>query len=322
MFSVIIPLYNKEQYVAQTLRSILDQTYQNFEIIVVDDGSTDNSVAEVRKFHDGRIRIISQQNGGVSVARNRGIAEAKYNLIAFLDADDLWEKDFLETLVKLEQKYPQCSVFALNYTILSYNNTIRPLIINGLPERFQDGIMNNYFQIASKSDPILCASSIMVRKHAIEAIGGFPIGIRAGEDLLTWARLAARFDIAYSIEPKAIFNRLDQEPDTAPRIPDAHDRVADELKKLLLLEDQSRLNGLKSYIAYWHKIRLAIFLRLGKIQEAKKEFQHMSKFAKKDLKFFVYAFLVYAPSSLTPSLNRWVSLLNNYRRKFLPGRSN
>lgn len=322
MISIIIPLYNKEQYVAQTLRSIFAQTYQDFEIVIVDDGSTDYSVAEVKKFNDDRIRIISQQNAGVSAARNRGIAEAKYDLIAFLDADDLWEKDFLETLIKLEQKYPQCSVFALNYTILSYDNTIRPLVINGLPEYFKDGVLNNYFQIASKSDPILWTSSIMVRKQALESIGGFPIGIRAGEDLLTWARLAAHYDIAYSIEPKAIFNRLDQEPGIAPRIPDAHDRVADELRKLLLLEDQSRLNGLKSYIAFWHKIRLAIFLRLGKTQEAKKEFQQMAEFAKKDLKFFVYAFLVYAPSSLTLSLNRWVSFLNNYRRKFLPGGSN
>ncbi|MDP3466100.1 MAG: hypothetical protein Q8R86_10065, partial [Sulfuricurvum sp.] len=152
------------------------------------------------------------------------------------------------------------------------------------------------------------------------AIGGFPTGIRAGEDLLTWARLAARYDIAYSIEPKAIFNRIGEDINTAPRIPDAHDQVGKELRKLLLMSDKSRLNGLKNYIAYWHKIRLAIFLRLGKSQEAKREFQQMSEFSKRNLKFFIYAGLVYSPQWMTKFLNLSLLHLNFYRRKLLSNR--
>ncbi len=316
MVSIVIPLYNKEKYIAQTLQSVFKQTFHDFEIIIVDDGSTDGSVTEVEKFCDNRVHIVKQQNAGVSAARNKGIKEAKYDLIAFLDADDIWEKDFLETMIKLQKQYHQCSVFAVNYKVLLSNGHMQVPIINGLAENFKEGVLQNYFQVAAKSDPIICSISLAVNKEAIESIGGFPIGIRAGEDLLTWARLAAHYDIAYSTEPKAIFNRLDQEPSSIPRIPDAHDKVSEELRKLLMLKDQSRLSGLKDYIAYWHKIRLAIFLRLEKPQEAKEEFQQMAKFSKKDIKFFIYAILIYSPRWMRNFLNKLLLQLNSYRRKY------
>src|SRR5690554_3277529 len=90
MFSVVIPLYNKELSISNTIQSVLDQTFQDFEIVIINDGSTDNSVKEVEKFDDKRIRLIHQDNQGVSAARNRGIEEARNEWIAFLDADDLW----------------------------------------------------------------------------------------------------------------------------------------------------------------------------------------------------------------------------------------
>lgn len=97
MISVVIPLYNKEKQIANTLHSVLRQTFQNFEIVVVNDGSTDNSVQEVEKVNDIRIRIVHQNNAGVSAARNKGIEEARYDIIAFLDADDEWKAEYLET---------------------------------------------------------------------------------------------------------------------------------------------------------------------------------------------------------------------------------
>mgnify|MGYP000079277661 CR=1 FL=1 len=81
--SVVIPLYNKEKYVKRAINSVLNQTYQEFEIIVINDGSSDNSEAKVKEINDNRIKLITQENAGVSAARNRGIKEAKYELIAF-----------------------------------------------------------------------------------------------------------------------------------------------------------------------------------------------------------------------------------------------
>jgi len=99
MISVIIPLYNKEAYISETLHSVLSQTYDKFEVIVVDDGSTDNSLQVVRNFTDSRLRIVEKKNEGVSVARNEGIDQASFPWIAFLDADDWWAPTFLKEVV-------------------------------------------------------------------------------------------------------------------------------------------------------------------------------------------------------------------------------
>ena len=115
MISVVIPLYNKKESVAHTLKCVLMQTYQDFEVVVVDDGSTDGSAEIVEGVDDGRIRLIRQENGGVSAARNRGIKEAKREYVAFLDADDEWKPEHLQTLVGLMEKYPQCGAYSTNY---------------------------------------------------------------------------------------------------------------------------------------------------------------------------------------------------------------
>ena len=140
MISVVIPLYNKAGQVARTLRSVLGQTFGRFEVVIVDDGSTDGSVNEARSVHDSRIRIVSQRNAGVSAARNRGIAEARYDLIAFLDADDEWKPTYLETQCNLYRKYPDCSVFACNYEFRNADGRVTPTILRRLPFAGEDGI--------------------------------------------------------------------------------------------------------------------------------------------------------------------------------------
>lgn len=102
MITVVIPLYNKAHTIKDTLNTVLNQTYSEYEIIIVNDGSTDNGVQIIKdNFNDKRIRIINQKNFGVSVARNRGIKEAKYNYIALLDADDNWHPDYLSIIQTL-----------------------------------------------------------------------------------------------------------------------------------------------------------------------------------------------------------------------------
>ncbi|WP_303187551.1 glycosyltransferase family 2 protein [Phocaeicola coprocola] len=112
MISVVIPLYNKAHTIINTLNTVFNQIYQDFEVIIIDDGSTDNSVEIINQnFTDNRIKIIRQKNAGVSSARNRGVDESKGKYIAFLDGDDEWHPEYLSTMHKLIQKYPQAGLF-------------------------------------------------------------------------------------------------------------------------------------------------------------------------------------------------------------------
>lgn len=271
MISVVIPLYNKEKQITHTLQTVLDQTLQDFEIVIVDDGSTDNSVAEVEKFNDPRIRLIHQANSGVSAARNKGIEESQYDLIAFLDADDEWKPAYLETQYALYKKYPECSVFACNYEFKDAKGNVSKTIIKRLPFEGTDGILNNYFEVASCSHPPICSISIMVKKTAIKNVGGFPIGIKSGEDLLTWARLAVKYKITYSKTPLAtfIFDTDTFNDDQKKRVPEQEDYVGKELDKLFTANPQ--IKGLKEYNALWHKMRARIFLDKGFRKSALKE---------------------------------------------------
>lgn len=267
MISVVIPLYNKAGSIVSTLECVLRQSFIDWEVVLVDDGSTDGSGDLVSSFDDSRIRLIKQQNAGVSAARNRGIAEAKGKFVAFLDADDEWDKDYLATQFELTQKYPECDVFAMNYEFQDINGKQTSTIINKLPFNNVDGVLSNYFEVASYSHPPLWTSAIMVKKSALQNIGGFPQGIRSGEDLFTWARLACRYKIAYSTKIGAVYN-LGEGYDFAnkpPRRQDEGDPVGNELKKLFHVYKPF---GLRKYIGHWHKMRSSVAIRYYDRKEA------------------------------------------------------
>ncbi len=265
MISVIIPLYNKEKQIAHTLRSVLCQGFLDFEIIVVNDGSTDSSMEAVASVRDSRIRIIHQENAGVSASRNRGIAEAKYDLIAFLDADDEWHEDYLKTQFELTLRCPQCSVFACGYEFVKPDGSHAPAIIRKLPFEGEYGVLSNYFEVASCSHPPLWTSAVVVKKTAIEAVGGFPVGIRSGEDLLTWSRLACRYEIAYSRKVRARYVLATSSKNAPPPDMDpSEDMVAQQLVQLFSeCRRDLRYEQMCGYLAFWFKMRARINLSLG-----------------------------------------------------------
>jgi len=137
-FSVVIPLYNKDKHITRAINSVLNQSYRKFEIIVVDDGSTDSGVIEVKKINDSRIRLVQQINLGVSSARNKGISLAKYNFVGFLDADDAWKPDFLETIYFLIKKYPEAGAYATAYEIINMKSErVLPRSILDMPQDWE-----------------------------------------------------------------------------------------------------------------------------------------------------------------------------------------
>lgn len=270
MISVVIPLYNKEQTIANTLRSVLEQTYQDFEIIVVDDGSTDGGVNVVEKNVDPRIIIVRQNNSGVACARNKGITEAKGDYIAFLDADDTWDKRYLETVYCLIKEYPQCKARGTNY-YLCHGGKKEQTVLRKMPFAMGSGVLSNYFEVAACSHPPIWTSCTCVDKDLLNVVGGFPPGVQSGEDLLTWARIAVRTNFAYSLEPLGYYNMGDRYSmiNIPPRRQDKGDPVGNGLKQLFKEYPQTR--GYRSYLSHWHKMRASVALRYFERKETLKE---------------------------------------------------
>lgn len=200
MVSIIIPLYNKANCIKKTLDSILAQSFQDFEIIIVNDGSTDNSVNIVASFKDSRIRLFSKNNGGVSSARNYGISHAQYKLICFCDADDTWDIDYLQTIINLQNKYPECGMYATAYRKISPNGTIK---IVSIGNKTTDFIITDLCD--KKNIYNIQTSAICVKKEIFKTLTGFKEGVKTGEDLDMWLRIACKYTIAYYNQPKTSY---------------------------------------------------------------------------------------------------------------------
>lgn len=205
-FSVVLPLYNKQEYVKRTIDSVLGQNFEDFEIVVVNDGSTDKSVEVIEAIIDSRVRIVHKRNEGVSAARNAGIREARADYIVFLDADDLWMPQFLQTVRELIFKYPSAGIFATAYDIHA-GGKIRKLNTNGLPDSDFEGVIPNYFKVVANGDLIVWTSAVCVPKKIFyDNDIWFPVGESRGEDQFVWARIALHFDVAYSCKVMARYN--------------------------------------------------------------------------------------------------------------------
>ncbi len=304
MISVIIPLFNKEREIARALRSVLKQSFADFEIVVVDDGSTDRSVEEVAQINDARIRIIRQANAGVAAARNRGVAEARYDWVAFLDGDDEWRGDFLNKMFELIRHYPQCAVHACSYDFCDNQGKITPAVLRRIKFAGEHGIMENYFEVACHSHPPLCSSAVVIRKTALTTIGGFPTDIQAGEDLLTWARLAARYPIAYTRRQLAIYHATNNFAEAPKRQPAQKDQVAQELHKL---SANIRIPQLRNYLSHWHKMRCSIFLRMGSRRHVLHEALKALYYNPLNGKIYLYAGMILSPKWLISATTKYLS---------------
>ena len=202
MISVVIPLYNKEKSITTTLESVLTQSYTDYEVIVVDDGSTDNSANIVRELVNGKwksvndkIRLISKPNGGVCSARNRGIKEAKGEYVALLDGDDMWDKEFLAEIAKMIEDFPKAAMWGANYEETLNGKLVRRLR-TGLPEGYR-GYVDNYFHMQGRQSDLFCSSSVVIRKEAFAKVGMFDERLKYAEDNDMWFRIIATYPVAF-----------------------------------------------------------------------------------------------------------------------------
>ena len=195
-FSIVIPLYNKENYIEKTLHSVLNQSYLNYEVIIVNDGSTDKSVDVVNQFSNKKIKIINQSNQGASSARNRGIAEASNQWIALLDADDIWLKNHLKELEKTINLLPKADMVGNAYEIILHKTFHKkPIYSKSLP--CVPAYIDNYFSY-SLIDRLFITPAIAFKKNKFENVGGFDPNIISGQDTEFISRFAINFILGYN----------------------------------------------------------------------------------------------------------------------------
>jgi glycosyltransferase involved in cell wall biosynthesis len=251
IISVVIPLYNKEKSIYRTIRSVQNQTEQRFEIIVVNDGSTDNSVSVVQGLLDSG-RIINQKNAGSSAARNRGVLEAQTDLIAFLDADDEWKPGFLSHILRLRNNFPDCGAYATFYENIQTNGRVSYLPLHEIPPEPWIGILPDFFQILQRYP--FNSSSVAVPKKVFNDLGGFPVGVNRGEDSIMWIRLGANYPIAYSPSRQSIYHQ-DAENRVCEIFPSDGDEAKIQLMERMLQDNEvsvDLMNSFKDYYAFIH----------------------------------------------------------------------
>ena len=203
-FSIVIPLYNASNHIEDTLKSIFKQTFTDYEIIIINDGSNDDSETKINNLKDYRISLHTQKNQGVSVARNLGIEKSKGTLVAFLDADDYWLPNHLETLFKLYNNFPNCGIYCSRYKIKTISKQFVIPYHNGIKNSFS-GIIEDYFY-SNAPFRTTWTSSLAIPREVLLKFGGFTPRVTNGQDLELWTKIGIYQSVAISNKITAIYN--------------------------------------------------------------------------------------------------------------------
>lgn len=197
IFSVVIPLYNKQDFISKCIGSVLTQTFASFEVIVINDGSQDNSEKIVKEIKDDRVKYFHQKNSGVSVARNKGIEEASGEYIAFLDADDWYEDDFLNVLYKSILEHPDADAFTTGY-FKHKNGAVTISTLSVTQKHHQSIIINDFYKYWTQGAFFFTSSCVVRKEYFIKNRIYFPPSESMGEDQEVWFHLAEHGAIVFT----------------------------------------------------------------------------------------------------------------------------
>ncbi|PNW27389.1 glycosyltransferase family 2 protein [Formosa algae] len=273
--SIIISVYNKERHLKATLESVINQSYKNFEIVVVNDGSTDNSLNVLHQIKDPRIRIFNQSNLGASAARNRGIKEAKTDYIALLDGDDIWLSDYLQQMVEMIKSHSNANVFACAIANTYTKKTV-PVSYN-----FEDSEIikiRDYFKSSLNSYTLLTSSSTIFKKEIIDTVGWYDTSIKSGQDTDMWIRIGMHYQVVFLNKVLVHYRYINDSlsntsfnPNTKPKYDkyNIEEALNTDLKAFVdrnrySLAILSRLNGYKTTYYFYKKAIDLKNLPLGK----------------------------------------------------------
>lgn len=268
-FSIVIPLYNKENLIANTLHSALRQTFTDFEVIIINDGSTDDSENVATTLNDSRIIYRKTINQGVSKARNTAIEMATGKVIAFLDADDEWSINHLQELYNLYSDYPEAGMLVSRYTIRIGKGKIIHPVFKNIPIGYR-GIVRDFFG-ESLIYRIATTSAVAIPKDILSGIGGFNENVTHPEDTELWIKIALKYPVAISSRVTMIYN-FD--------LPESWSRKKMAGRKLMdfnqFAEEEKKNKSLKAFIDLY-RIEYALKFRIeGDIKNSDKLYKNAS----------------------------------------------
>lgn len=270
LITVVVPLYNKRSTLMRCLLSVLRQTVEQLELLVVNDGSTDGSEDLVRQIRDPRLRLLEQPNSGVSTARNAGAAWAHTDLVAFLDADDEWQPGFLQAILDLRREFPTAGIYATGIGRCWADGRPDLLLSAATPPGRNTVLIDDYLDAVREGD-FVSSSNIAIPRRLFEETGGFPAGEPLGEDRDLWARIAVHRPVACDARILAFYftpRQRQERPagDSVPLLPPAVVSLSRLLDAGLVPEP--RIASARAYIDWaiiqraddllWRQDRLAL----------------------------------------------------------------
>lgn len=208
--SVIIPVYNGEKTIAETIRSVLSQSFSDFELLVINDGSQDSTLETIDRIADSRLKVFSYPNAGLAASRNRGIRRASGELLAFIDADDLWTRDKLEAQVKALENTPEA---ALAYSWTDYIDERSKFLQSGTHITANGNVLAKLLVTCFLEN----GSNPLIRRHIFEEIGYFDESLKAAEDWDLYLRVAARYPFVAVPSVQVLYRRTNSMSANIPR---------------------------------------------------------------------------------------------------------
>lgn len=301
-FSVAIAVYNKEKYIVETVESVLAQNFDDFEVVIVDDGSTDNSVELIRNLNDKRIKIFSQENQGASAARNHAIEKCSGKYIALIDADDLWKPEHLPNIKELIQTFPEAQLFATHYEVMhtSYHKVEANYSVN------IDGrtvLIEDYFA-GSMVNSLIHTSSIAFTKKAFLDAGQFDTNLKSGEDTDLWIRLGLKNPVAFHTNISSTYRKYADNNLTSQYL------VKESCKLLEKYRDEEQSHDTLKKFMNLNRFAIAIYAKLSKNEQI---FHQILPDINQDELNFKQRLLLKMPSNMLILMKRWQLWLNSKR---------
>lgn len=241
-FSIILPLFNKAPYVTRAVGSVLSQSFTDYELVIMDDGSTDDSYDVVAKAIGDRenCHLHRQQNAGVSMARNNAVALSQGDYLCFLDADDWWNPDFLKEMSQLINDYPEAGIYGAGYTIVNETKKKTRVASIGVAQGFERGYINYCRVYANGMYMPLWTGAVCIPRRVFDEMNGFKGQLKLGEDFDLWVRVALKYKVAFLNKPLSFyFQDSDPKWRAVGRLQDPRHHM---LWNLGYLEDEERNN--------------------------------------------------------------------------------